>query len=218
MINLFLLPFRGLIWLALGSVFSLPWLIILLPITTHYWLPHALSYGFEYKTKAPCKIEKANIDWISGKITLENVTIFNSANFYTSDCMQFKNIQCELDWMSLLGTFLHIKALSFDCNQMSFIKQNNRNNFLPLGKLFAGRTKKNFIIDELRFNFNGFVAIKSYDNIFVHGSEFFTKKNFTFSNVCRDIQQGQILREDPIQPIESVYNTLGTLFKNERAL
>ena len=216
MINLFLLPFRGLVWLILGSIFSLPWLIILLPVTTHYWLPYALSYGFEYKTQALCKIESADINWIKGEIILSNVSVFNSSNFHSADCMKFKTIKCQLDPVSFFGPYMHINEIAFDCHQMSFIKQNGNNNFISLGRLFSGEGKKNFIVDTLTFNFNGFISIKSYDATFVRNSEFFIKKNFVFSNVCRDTQQGQIVRSDPVQSLESVYNTLGTLFKNER--
>ena len=218
MINFFLLPFRGLVWLVLGSIFSLPWLIILLPVTTSYWLPYALSYGFEHKTQAECKIEKANVNLVTGEINLKNVSILNSSDFHTADCMKFRTIQCKLDLMSLLSGCAHIREMSFDCYQMSFVKQNGSNNFLPLGKLFSGGSKGNFIIDDLVFSFSGFVSIKSYDVAFVRSVEFFAKKNFSFSNVCRDVQQGQSLRVDPVMSIESVYNTLGTLFKNERAL
>ncbi|MGX8716569.1 MAG: hypothetical protein ACSW8C_01100 [bacterium] len=218
MINFFLLPFRGLVWLVLGSIFSLPWLIVLLPLTTSYWLPQVLSYGFEYKTHAKCDIDQANINWVTGEIILKDVSVFNPTEFHTADCMKFGTIRCKLEPLSLLGSYLHIRELSFDCRQMSFIKQNSSNNFLSFGRLFAGNSKRNFIIDNLNFNFNGFVTIKSYDMMFVRGSEFFTKKNFTFSNVCRDVQIGQKLSSDPIQSLESVYNTLGTLFKNERPL
>lgn len=218
MINLILLPFRGLVWLVLGSIFSLPWLIILLPVTTNYWLPYALSYGFEHKTQALCKIEKANANWMSGEISLEDVSIFNTPGFHSTDCMRFKNIQCKLDLVSIFGLCFHIKEISFDCYRMSFVKQNGSNNFIPLGKLFAGNSKKAFIIDDLRFNFNGFVSIKSYDATFVRGTEFFTKKNFSFSNICNDVQLGQTLRADPVISVESVYNSLGTLFEAERTL
>ena len=218
MINLFLLPFRGLIWLILGTIFSLPWLVVLLPVTTHYWLPYALSYGFEYKTQAPCKIASVNINWTEGEITFKDVAIFNRSDFHSADCMKFKSIKCKLELASLLSSCIHIKEMQFACHQMSCIKQNGSHNFLHLGKLFSVESKKNFIIDRLTFNFNGFVAIKSYDATFVRSSEFFMKKNFVFANVCRDTQQGQMLRSDPVQSLESVYNTLGTLFKNERTL
>ena len=191
---------------------------MLLPVTTSYWLPYALSYGFEHKTQAMCKIEKANVNLATGEINLKNVSILNSSDFHTADCMKFRTIQCKLDLMSLLSSCLHIKEMSFDCRQMSFIKQNGGNNFLPLGRLFSGTSRKNFIVDDLSFSFNGFVSIKSYDAVFVRGTEFFTKKNFSFTNACNNVELGQTLRVDSVQSIESVYNTLGTLFKNERAL
>lgn len=216
MINIILLPFRGLIWLVLGTIFSLPWLIVLLPFTTNYWLPHALSYGFEHKTQASCKIESANADWLTGEIILKNVTIFNTHGFTTSDCLKFRTIKFKVDPKSFLGSYIRIKEMVFDCHQMSFVQQNGSNNFLALGKLFSGESSKNFIVDDLIFSFNGFISIKKYDAMFVRSSEFFTKKNFGFSNVCRDIQKGQALRPEGVQSIETVYNTLGTLFKNER--
>ncbi len=218
MINFFLLPFRGLMWLLLGSIFSLPWLIILLPVTTDHWLPYALSYGFECKTKALCKIGKATVNWARGDIELKDVSIFNSQDFHTADCMKFRTIKCKLEPISLLGTCVHVKEMEIDCHQMCFVKQNGSNNFLPLGKLFSGSSKKNFIIDNLIFSFKGFVSIKSYDVTFVRSVEFFAKKNFSFSNVCRDVQEGQTLRADPVQSVESAYNVLGSLFKNERSL
>lgn len=218
MIDLLLLPFRGLIWLVLGSIFSLPWLIIALPFTTNYWLPHALSYGFECKTHALCKIEKASIDWKSSEITLRNVSIFNPSDFNTADCMKFRTIQFQLDLTSLLGACIHVTEMSFDCQQMNFVKQNNVHNFLALGKLFSGDKRRNFIVDSLNFKFKGFVSIKSYDSTFVRSMEFFTQKNFSFSNVCNNVQFGQSISTDPVRSLESVYNVLGTLFKNERTL
>ena len=218
MINFFLLPFRGLIWLVLGSIFSLPWLIVLLPLTTSHWLPQALSYGFYHKTHATCSIEEANINWTTGEIILKDVSIFNASEFHGSDCMKFGNIHGKLDLGSLLGEYLHINELSFDCHQLCFTKQNGHHNFRNLGNLFSGNFKKSFVIDNLIFNFNGFVSIKSYDMTFVRGSEFFTKKNFTFTNVCRDTKACQKLGLNSFQSLESVYNTLGTLFKNERTL
>lgn len=218
MISVFLLPFRGIIWLVLGSLFSLPWLIILLPVTSGYWLPYALSYVFEYKTQASCKIEKANINLLTGELALKNVSVFNASEFNTADCVRFKTIHCKLDFRSFLGSCPHVKELSFDCQRLSLIKQRGRNNFQTLEQLFAGCSKKNFVIDSLKFNFDGFVTVKNYDLISVRGIEFFTKKNFTFANVCRDIPLDQDLRPGAMQSMESVCNTLGTLFKNERTL
>lgn len=217
MINFFLLPFRALVWLVLGVIFSFPWIIILVLTTVDNWLPYALSYGFEHKTDALCKIEKANANWLTGELVLKDVSIFNSSEFYTTDCVRFKTIQCKLDLKSLLSACWHIKELSFDCYQMCFIKQEGRNNFMPLGKLLYSNPKKNFIIDRLLFNFNGFIAIKTYNTTFVRSLEFFNKKNFSFSNIYRDIPSGQKISES-VQTLESVYNTLGTLFKNERKL
>ena len=218
MISFFLLPFRGLVWLVLGSIFSLPWLIVLLPLTTNYWLPPVLSYGFYHRTHAVCNIEKADINWVAGEIVLEGVSIFNASEFHGSDCMKFGNIHGKLELPSLFGERLHINELSFDCHQLCFMKQNGNHNFRNLGNLFSGNFKKDFIIDNLIFNFNGFVSIKSYDMMFVRSSELFTKKNFTFTNVCRDVKAGQKLGLNSFQSLESVYNTLGTLFKNERTL
>lgn len=216
MINLMLLPFRGLIWLVLGCIFSLPWLLILLPITISSCLPFGLSYGIEKLTGCPCKIEKAEVSLMSGEIALHNVVLSNPNSFYSSDFLKFKKIDMTLNWMSLLGSMITLQRLNLDCVHMCFLTQGSINNLQRLCENLARKTEggvfnKGCLIENFCFNFKGIISLRTYMG-FIRAKEFLTQKNFIYSNVCFNIPESQKEMLPKVQTIENVYNTIGSLF------
>lgn len=214
-----LLPFRALIWLILGCVFSLPWFVILLLITIQSWLPFGLSYGLEKLTGFPCKIQKADVKLISGEITLHGITLSNPDGFYSSDFLKFKTIDLALNWHSLLSNTLILNKLNMECVHMCSLKQGSVNNLQLLCENIAKKTtgnttlNKGCLIEDFRFNFKGLVSLRSYMG-FVRSNEFITQKNFAYSNVCLNVPEKQKENLINTKTFETVYNAIGGLFNH----
>jgi|GEM_PF-4844768 len=218
MVNLMLLPFRGLIWLVLGCVFSLPWLLILLPLTIQSWLPFGLSYGIEKLTGLPCKIEKAEVKMMEGEITLHNVVLSNPEGFYSSDFLKFKKVDMALNWLSLLNPTITLRKLNLDCIHMCSLMQGSVNNLQVLCENFARKAgsrilNKGCLIEDFSFNFKGLVSLRMYVGS-VRTSEFLTQKNFSYTNVCLNVPEKQKDELINYQTFESVYNNIDTLFNH----
>ena len=211
MVNLLLLPFRGIVWLFLGLLCSLPWVILLLPLTGQYWLPYVLSHSLEKTTHAIWRIEKAKINPFSGEFDFCDVAIENPSNFYSSDGIKIKNIHCKLEMLSFFSNTIHINELKIGCQKLCSIKQGTENNLKTLEYMLSKFFKKKCIIDCLKFDFNGLVASRCYDRNGVHSSEYFTRSSYTFSSVCSDADLANINTTS----LQKVYNTIGRLF-NER--
>lgn len=220
MVNLMLLPFRGLVWLIMGCVFSLPWLLILLPVTISSWLPFGLSHGVEKLTGFPCNIEKAEVNLMSGEITLHNVVLSNPDGFYSSDFLKFKKIDMILSWRSLFGSTITLQKLNLDCVHMCSLTQGTVNNLQRLCENLTKKTgerafKKGCLLEDFCFNFKGLISLRMYMG-FVRTKEFLTQKNFTYSNVCLNVpaDQKEMLPSTQTQTFENVYNSISTLFNH----
>ena len=186
MINLMLLPFRGLVWLVLGCIFSLPWLLILLPVTISTWLPLGLSYGLEKLTGFPCKIEKAEVKMIEGEITLHNVILSNPEGFYSSDFLKFSKVDISLNWTSLLSSTVTLRTDVFN---------------------------KGCLIEDFGFNFKGLISLRMYMGS-VRANEFLLQKKFSYTNVCLNVPEKQKELLLNTQSFENVYNAIGSLFNH----
>lgn len=218
MINLMLLPFRGLVWLVLGCIFSLPWLLILLPITISTWLPFGLSYGLEKLTGFPCKIEKAEVKMIEGEITLHNVVLSNPEGFYSSDFLKFSKVDISLNWTSLLSSTITLRKLNLNCVHMCSLTQGSINNLQQLCGNFTKKTggktfNKGCLIEDFGFNFKGLISLRMYMGS-VRTNEFLVQKKFSYTNVCLNVPEKQKELLLNTQTFENVYNSIGSLFNH----
>lgn len=214
MVNLFLLPFRGIVWLLLGLLCSLPWFFLALPLTTQYWLPKALSIWFETKTQFPCHIEAAKIDWKDMKLSCENVTVMNPKGFVSSDFLHFPKIDCSFVALSFLKETIYISDLSVECSRMISVNQTH-NNLSLLYERFTNsptKAKKSILIESFNFDFKGVTSTQNYART-ISCETFWSKHAFHFKNVCLNLSpaQQQVLNESTT--VESVYTNLLSLFR-----
>ena len=213
MINLFLLPFKGIIWLILGVVCSLPWLVVLGPVTVKYWGPKVLSIWVEHKTQFPCRIGSLDFNWTSGDVVLTDVTISNPAEFYSSDFLKFKKIGINLSYTSLFQKTILIHNLDLECKQIVSVDQHVNNLSTLMGPLSSESDTKRCLIQSLKFSFSGFVGIRSYSGHIVQSVEFFRSKTMSFSNVYWGLSDDFAYKfSDGSYSLEKVYQSLRTLF------
>ena len=212
--TLLLLPFRGLLWLALGLLCSSVWLPVAALLTTSYWLPPTLSRLWEMKTDFPCKIGSAKIDWFSGKICLKDVTLYNPTAFASSDMAGFSVIECRFNWLSLPKQTLHIEELNFFGTKLASAEQDGNNNWTMLNRMLNTHGKqpaKGILVENLRFTFDGIVARHSY-----RGTPTISvaqrRQSFAFSNLCVNVPPD--VRENLSRPcdLKDVYGECGHLF------
>lgn len=212
MVSLLLLPFRGLLWLVLGLICSLPWLIILAPFSLPYWVPKALPAWVEKKTGFGCHIREADVEWTRGEITLKDVAIFNPNDFYSSDFLKFKNIHISIDLLSLLKNVVQVQTLNMDCTQFVSINQRGNHNLQLFCERIGGIcSKKGYVVQKFSFNFQGLLSSRNYSQQVV-SSGALCKKNFYFSNVCWNLSDVYQQTLNSTCSLEDVYNRLNSLF------
>lgn len=218
MINLVLLPFRGIIWLMLGCLFTLPWLIIVAPFTANYWLPPVLSFYLEKQSKFPCRIESTNINFVKGQVNLNDVVISNPNEFSSSDFLKIKQIQLQLDLLSIFQPIVKIADLNVEVSQFSVIQQNTINNLQKFCKFLNGsssgtKKKKGWYIASAKLTFKGITSFRNYTHS-IHTSEAFITKNFNFSNIC--INTSSVFKENLTNSttLESVYTNISDSLMN----
>ena len=214
--TLFLLPFRGLLWLVLGILCSSFWLLLLALFTITYWLPPTLSYFWEAKTHFPCKIHSVDIEWLNGKISLQDVTLYNPSSFSSTDAAHFSKIECRFDWLSLPKDTLHIYELNFDGTKLASITQQEKTNWRMLQQAFhlpEPNPSKGIWIESLRFALDGIVACHRYQGT-PSVSAFRQKRFFHLSNVC--IQVPTATQKNLQRPcrLSQVYHECETFFQN----
>ena len=211
MISFLLLPFRGLVWLTLGVVFSLPWLVILTPLLTPYWVPKAVSLWVEKNTGFNCHVGSAEVKYITGELTFSDVTISNPSNFYSSDFIKFKKVRVSFDMVSLFREFININELEISGTQLVSVDQNSNNIQLFCEKLGSNFMKKGYVIRKLSFNFYGLVSLRSYAKT-QQSLETISKQNFYFSNVCWNVSDMYKMNLGTTCSLEDVYKKVSHLF------
>lgn len=224
MINLILLPFRGILWLILGCICTLPWLIIVAPVTNNYWLPAALSIYWEKQLGFPCRIGSTNINIIKGQVDLKDVVIFNPNEFASGDFLKIKQIQCKLEPLSCFQNVIKISELNVEISQFASIQQNKTNNLQKLCEQFNRNTptknKKGWHIASAKLTFKGIASLRSYNHS-IFTSEAFITKNFNFSNICINTSaafNGSLLTHTSLESVytnisDSLINTLTSTLK-----
>lgn len=224
MINLILLPFRGILWLILGCICTLPWLIIVAPLTNNYWLPTALSIYWEKQFGFPCRIGSTNINIIKGQVDLNDIVISNPNEFASGDFLKIKQIQCKLEPLSCFQNVIKISELNIEISQFASIQQNKTNNLQKLCEQFnhitSTRNKKGWHIASTKLSFKGLASLRNYNHS-IFTSEAFITKNFNFSNICISTSEafnGNLLTHTSLESVytnisDSLINTLTSTLK-----
>jgi len=206
-----LLPFKGLVWLVLGVIFSLPWLVILAPLSTPYWVPKAISIWVERNTGFNCHVGSADIKWANGELDLSDVLISNPSRFYSSDFVKFKKIRISFDMVSLFKEFININELEMNVTQLVSVNQNDNNIQLFCENLGNNFSRKGCIIQSFSFNFDGLVSLRSYTKT-EQSLGVISKQNFYFSNVCWNVSDMYRTNLGTTNSLEDVYKKIGHLF------
>ncbi len=227
MINLILLPFRGIFWLISGCICTLPWLLIIAPLTTNYWLPTALSIYCEKQLGFPCRIGSTHINLLKGQIGLNDIVISNPNEFTSGDFLKIKQVQCKVEPLSCFQEIIKISEFNMEISQFVSIQQNKTNNLQKLCEHLNRSTsttknKKGFHIASAKLTFKGIASLRNYTHS-IFTSEAFITKNFNFTNIC--INTPNMFKENLMDAtsLESVYttisdslmNTLTSLLKNK---
>lgn len=213
MFGLILLPFRGLIWLFQGIICSLPWLVIILPATVHYWLPYVISYRFEKNTSFPCRVGSADVNLLEGKVTLKNVVVYNSPDFNSSDFLKLKEIRCTVTLTSLFQQTLQLQDLHIICNNITSVMQSGVNNLQSFCEHCKVDTNKGFLIKDFSFEMDGWVDLRNYGTRQANAVAVATQNSFKFENLC--INASAAVKQDLLDStssLEQVYEKLNTLF------
>ncbi len=219
MINLILLPFRGIIWLMLGCLFTLPWLIIVVPFAANYWLPPVLSFYLEKQSEFPCRIGSANINFVKGQVNLNDIVISNPNEFSSGDFLKIKQMQCKLEPLSIFQPIVKIADLNIEVSQFSAVQQNTMSNLQKFCKIFNDqhsldiKSKKGWYIASAKLTFKGITSFRSYTNS-IHTSEAFITKNFNFSNIC--VNTSSVFKENltNFTTLESAYTNISDSLMN----
>ena len=136
MISLILLPFRGIFWLISGCLCTLPWLLIVAPLTINYWLPTALSIHCEKQLGFPCRIGSTNVNLMKGQMDLNDIVVSNPNEFASNDFLKIKQIHCKVEPFSYFQGVVKITELNVEISQFASIQQNKMNNLQKLCEHF----------------------------------------------------------------------------------
>ena len=218
MINLILLPFRGIFWLISGCLCTLPWLLIVAPLTTNYWLPTALSIYCEKQLGFPCRIGSTNVNLMKGQINLNDIVISNPSEFASGDFLKIKQIQCKVDPLSCFQGIVKLSELNMEISQFASIQQNKMNNLQKLCEHFnrsnaTTKSKKGWHIASVKLTFKGVASLRNYTHS-IFTSEAFITKNFNFTNIC--INTPNMFNESLMNTtsLESVYTNISDSLMN----
>ena len=218
MINLILLPFRGVLWLILGCICTLPWLLIIAPLTTNYWLPTALSIYCEKQLGFPCRIGNTSVNLIKGQIDLKDIVISNPSEFASGDFLKIKQIQCKLEPLSCFQSIIKLSELNMEISQFASIQQNKINNLQKLCERLncsnaTTKSKKGWHIASAKLTFKGIASLRNYTHS-IFTSEAFITKHFNFTNIC--INTPHTFQESLLNTtsLESVYTNISDSLMN----
>jgi len=218
MINLILLPFRGIFWLISGCICTLPWLLIVAPLTTNYWLPTALSIYCEKQFGFPCRIGSTSVNLIKGQVNLNDIVISNPSEFASGDFLKIKQIQCKVEPFSCLQKLVKITELNVEISQFASIQQNKMNNLQKLCEHFnrsssTTKSKKGWYIASAKLTFKGIASLRNYSHS-IFTSEAFITKNFNFANIC--INTPSMFQDSLMSntSLESVYTNISDSLMN----
>lgn len=218
MMNLILLPFRGILWLISGCICTLPWLLIVAPLTTNYWLPTALSIYCEKQLGFPCRIGSTDVNFIKGQVDLNDIVISNPSEFASGDFLKIKQMHCKIEPWSCFQGIIKISELNMEISQFASIQQNGINNLQKLCEHFnrsnlTTKSKKGWHIASARLTFKGVASLRNYSHS-IFTSEAFITKNFNFANIC--INTPTMFKESLMSntSLESVYTNISDSLMN----
>ncbi len=225
-INLLLLPFRGLWSLFTGLLLSLPIWIIVGLCTVNFWLPSAIHHWIYYKTGFFCQVGSCNVNLMKGDVEFKDIILNNSKDFRSSDWIKLDEISCHFSLLQFFQKTVLIDQMTWKIRSFLSVNEGEKNNLQQfVANYFKNKSpntvtkeaspkwlSKAFVIEQLTVSVDGNIGIRYYTLDKVLAQENILHKRHSFSNVCLNVPPTERRNLGETTSLETVYTNLISIF------